>query len=494
MVLSPERRYVEASGARLGLWAWGSGELPLVFVNDPPTHLDLVLAERSYVDQLRRLGRFARVLSYDRRGMGTSDPLEAVPTLEREVADLEVVMDAAGLERATICGYGISGTPIAALFAATRPHRVDRLVLLGPLARGYDNPPWPPPITEEMMARLRDDLEDALAHWGEGRMLAVVAPVFDTPRNRQLFAMLERSSCSRAVARALTRIAAESDLTDVFASLRVPTLALIPPTSLDPTILEYAGGLISGAEIRHIAAAPRSSEIGDYWGPVFEAIELFMTGQRAAVSPTRTYAAVLFTDIVSSTEHAARMGDAAWRSTLLRHDGLLRDEVETAGGRVAHPTGDGALSVFDGPEQAVRCAKRIIEKVPALGIQVRAGVHVGDCEQVGQDLAGVTVHIGARVAARADADEILITEPTCALLAGSDFHFSARGEHELKGVPGKWRLSAVTPVAPHQLEANDTTRDLRAGDRAVLLAARRAPRLLQFLSSISLRGQRRTSS
>jgi class 3 adenylate cyclase len=305
--------------------------------------------------------------------------------------------------------------------------------------------------------------------------------------------MLERSTCSRAVARALTQAASRVDLTDVLPSLRVPTLVLVTHSVAHPVIHEHAAGLIPGAQLRHLQSPSRPTGLGDFWEPVVDEIEPFMTGHRRAAAPTRTYAVLLFTDIVSSTEHAARMGDAAWRSTLLHHDSLLLDEVEAAGGDVTHPTGDGALSASDGPEQAIRCATRIVDKVHALGIQVRAGVHVGECERVGQDLAGITVHVGARVAAKADADEILITEPTRALLAGSGFVFSTRGDHKLKGVPGSWPLSAVTATPPHHLQAKDTTRDLRASDRAVLLAARRAPRLLQVLGSLANRRLRKTS-
>jgi class 3 adenylate cyclase len=288
-------------------------------------------------------------------------------------------------------------------------------------------------------------------------------------------------------------VASRVDLTDVLPSLRVPTLVLVTRSVADPVVHEYAAGLIPGAQLRNLQSPPRPTGLGDFWEPVFDEFEPFMTGHRRAGAPTRTYAVLLFTDIVSSTERAARMGDAAWRLTLLRHNSLLLDEVEAAGGRVINTVGDGALSAFDGPEQAIRCATRIVDKVHTLGIQVRAGVHAGECERVGQDLAGITVHVGARVGAKADADEILITESTRALLAGSGFVFSARGDHELKGVPGSWPLAAVTTAAPHHLQATDTTRDLRASDRAVLLAARRAPRLLQVLGSLANRRLRKTT-
>jgi len=493
----PEQQYVDTDGGRLGFQTWGSGESGLVVVQAPPAHLDFLWTERSYVDQLRRLGSFARVVSYDRRGMGTSDPLDAVPTLEREVSDLEVVMDTVGFDRATIVGYGLS-TPIAALFAATRPHRVDRLGLLGPFARGWDTPAaWPSTTIEEAMAVGGHRVEEAIERWGDGLMLAVTAPDFDTPRNRRLFALLERCTCSQVAARALTQAASRVDMSDVLGGLRVPTLVLVPHSVthsvVDPVIHEHAAGLIPGAQVRHVQSPSRPTGMGDFWEPVFDEIEVFMTGHRRTAGPTRTYAVLLFTDIVSSTEHAARMGDAEWRSTLLRHNSLLLDEVEAAGGQVIDTIGDGALSAFEGPEQAIRCATRIVEKVHGLGIQVRAGVHAGECERVGQDLAGITVHVGARVGAKAGADEILITEPTRALLAGSGFVFAARGHHELKGVPGSWPLSAVTAAAPRHLQAKDTTRDLRIGDRAVLVTARRAPRVLQILGSVANRRLRKAS-
>lgn len=486
----PETRYVETDGARLGWITWGSGPSEVVLVPSLPSHLDLAWTDRSYADMLHRLGEFARVVMYDRRGTGTSDPLDATPTLEREAADLEAVMDAAGVTRATVCGYAVS-TAIAAFFAATRPHRTDRLALLGGFARGWNTPPpWPSPISEEMMARVGDAFNDAIDHWGEGRMLTVTAPDFDTPRNRRLFAMFERVTCSRAAARALIHATGNTDLTDVLPRLTMPTLMLVTRSVADPAIHEYAASLIPTAELRYLQPPSRPTGLGDLWEPVFDEIEMFVTGHRRAATRGRMYAAVLFTDVIASTEHAARMGDTEWRSTLLRHNSLLLDEVELAGGHVADFAGDGALSIFDGPEQAINCAAQVIDKVHELGVQIRAGVHAGECERVGDDVAGLAVHIGARVAAKAAADEILTTEQTRAVLAGSGFEFLPRGEHELKGVPGAWKLLAVARTPQRQLQPDETARELRAGDRAVLIAARRAPRLLQTVGSLANRRQR----
>lgn len=482
MQIPPPISYVERAGGDLAYQVFGEGSIDIVTVADPPSHLDLLWTDPGYVDVLLRLAGITRPIMYDRRGVGLSDPLEHVPTLEEEALDLEAVMDAAGSERAVVFGYGASNG-VAAYFAATRPERVTRLVLQAPTAAGWesDTEGWEP---EELEAARRA-LADALSHWGEGRFLDLWMPRIANPRSRRLWGMLERASASRAAARAIWRRATESDLTDVLPSVQAPTLVMRHEDNLIPTAaVARVADLIPFARYREVRyAGVRPIGVADYWIPMVDEIEEFITGTRGGEARQRTFATILFTDIVDSTAHAAMHGDTRWRELLADHDAVLAGLVDEEGGRLIKNVGDGSLSSFDGPVRAIRCAQRLSQAVEPMGVEIRAGVHAGDVERVGLDVAGIAVHVGARVQAAAEPGEVLVTAAARELSHGSGVEFHSRGGHELKGVPGEWDLYAVTGDRT-VLELTAESEPLRVSDRVVLAAARRAPGLLRGVAGM----------
>jgi class 3 adenylate cyclase len=335
---------------------------------------------------------------------------------------------------------------------------------------------------DERMHQAMMAWQDAIEHrWGEGRTLEVGARSIATDRAVRNWGMLERASASPAMARAVTQAALEVDLREVLPTIRVPTIVVAREGSMQPrAIPERVAERIPNAEFEwHPEAAPSGGFEG-FMTPFIDAIERLVTGGRTAHSAGRMLATVLFTDIVGSTERASAMGDAKWRNLLGRHEALLREHVESAGGRVVNTSGDGALSVFDGPARAIGCARAFGEAVRELGLEVRAGLHTGECESVGDDLAGLAVHIGARVSALASPGEVLVSRTVRDLVVGSGLGFRPRGSHTLKGVPGEWDLFALDDGRPTAVSVVPEPAQVRPSDRVVLSAARRAPALLRL--------------
>jgi class 3 adenylate cyclase len=433
-----------------------------------------------------RLARGRRIVFYDRRGTGLSDPLDGAPTLEGQALDLEAVIDRAGVERCVL--YGIAGScAIAAYFAATRPDRVDRLILFSPWSQDWfsDDNGWLP----EERAVVVEKLETALDRWGEGLLLEVAAPRLNTPRNRRLFGMLERASASRALARAAFGAAIRTDITSVLPAIQAPTLVLRHvDTQVPAAVVAKVAELIPEATLSEVDYAGEPHAMADFWMPANAEVDAWLTGATPGERVNTTFATLLFTDIVGSTELAARLGDAEWRSLLLRHDDLLRDLVDQEGGRLVKTIGDGSLTTFDGPVGAIRCADRLGKALDPLGLRLRAGIHSGECERVGLDFAGIAVHVAARVQAQADPGEILLTAASVDICQGSGFEFSGRGRAALKGVPGEWELFAVGAATDGvQLAAEPR---LRPADRALLATARRAPGVLRAASRLRLSRRR----
>ena len=484
MEIPPSVHFAERDGGSIAYEIFGDGTDHTVAISDVPSHLDLIWTDSSFVDVLSRWAVGRRVLMYDRRGTGLSDPLARPAALEDQALDLEAVLDAAEIERATLFGWAGS-VAVAAYYAATRPKRVERLILLFPWARRWDSayPGWPDEEREATRARL----DAALKRWGDGSMLAFMTPRLATPRNRRLFAMIERASASPPVARTFWDTALGVDLTEILPSVSVPTLVLHhPDTPVPLRVCREVAELVPAAQLREVDYVVEPHSMGDFWDPLLSASHEWLTGAPLADAPSRIVATLLFTDVVGSTERVAELGDAAWRALLARHDDLLRDEVESRGGRVVKNIGDGSLSIFDGPVQAVGCALSIRETMAALGLEIRAGVHTGECEQLGLDVAGLAVHVGARVEATAGPGEVLVTQTACDLAKGSGLAFAPRGSHSLKGVPGDWALFAAAqePAEPSALPPRAAP---RLGDRAVLATARRAPGLLRALGRIGRR-------
>jgi class 3 adenylate cyclase len=394
-----------------------------------------------FATPLERVTRYARLIRFDKRGTGLSDRGVGVPSLDERMEDLHAVMDAAGSERAAIVGIS-EGGPMGILFAATYPDRTTALVLNGSfarIARGPDQPfGYPPESVDEIV-------EGFSSSWGDGRSIANFFPsMADDPAVLEYMARLERNSASPGAVADIIQMVAEIDVRPVLPTISVPTLVI--HSTGDPVIPvengRYLAEHIPGARYLELDDDDHLA-IRDHAPSADDDIEEFLTGARPAMTTERILSTVLFTDIVGSTEHAVDLGDAKWRGVLDRHDELVRREVEHHRGREVKHTGDGFLAAFDGPARAVQCGLAVAEAARPLGIELRAGVHTGECERRGDDLGGIAVHTGARVAALAGPSEVLVTRTVKDLVAGSGLHFTDRGEHELKGVPDRWQIYAA---------------------------------------------------
>jgi class 3 adenylate cyclase len=363
------------------------------------------------------------------------------------------------------------------------PERVESLVLIAPWAVGLAAVEDTSMIVghDERMQQAMVSWQNVVEHhWGEGRTIEIIARSIATDRVKRNWGMLERASAAPAMIRAVTQAALEIDLREVLTAIQVPTIVVAREGSVQPrAIPEHVADLIPGAEFDWQPEARANDGVEGFMDPFIDAVERMVTGGRTTKRTQRILATVLFTDIVGSTERASVLGDQGWRDVLDHHEALLREHVAAAGGRVVKTIGDGSLSVFDGPARAIGCAHDFAEAARALDLDVRAGVHTGECEIVDDDVAGLAIHIGARVGALAGGGEVLVSRTVKDLVVGSGLEFNSRGTHEFKGLPGTWEVFALAvggtsmvPVAPEQPP-------VRTGDRIVLAAARRAPGLLR---------------
>jgi class 3 adenylate cyclase/pimeloyl-ACP methyl ester carboxylesterase len=441
--MPPQTRYARSGEVNIAYQVVGDGPFDLVFVPGFVSHLDLQWADPRIAHFLEKLASFSRLILFDKRGTGLSDPVAGPAPLEDRIDDVRAVMDAAGSERAALLGLS-EGGPMSVLFATTYPERTRALILCGTYATGTldpdDNPAgrrWP-----ENYERVRATLE----HWGEGRTLAIFAPSAEGERERIGRGIFERSAASPQMARTLIEMVVETEVRDLLPSVRVPTLVLHREDEFMP--VEGARDMaaqIPGARLVVLPGAYHIPFYGDADGYA-EEIEEFLTGARQAPISDRILTTVMFTDIVGSTERAAELGDARWRELVSRHDELMRAELERHRGREVKTMGDGFLATFDGPGRGIRCARATAEKVRSLDIDLRAGLHTGECELVGDDIAGMAVNIGARIGALAGAGEVVVSSTVKDLVVGSGISFSDRGIRQLKGVPGDWHLFAVEEV------------------------------------------------
>ena len=438
--MPPQTRYARSGEVNIAFQVVGDGPFDLVFVPGFVSHLDLQWADPRIARFLEKLASFARLILFDKRGTGLSDPVAGPAPLEDRMDDVRAVMDAAGSERAALLGLS-EGGPMSVLFATTYPGRTRALILCGTYGTGTldadDNPAgqrWP-----DNYARVRATLE----HWGEGHTLAIFAPSADSEPERIGRGIFERSAASPQMARTLIEMVVETEVRDLLPSVRVPTLVLHREDEFIP--VEGARDMaqqIPGARLVVLPGADHIPFYGDADGYA-EEIEEFLTGARQAPISDRILTTVMFTDIVGSTERAAVLGDARWRELVSRHDELMRAELERHRGREVKTMGDGFLATFDGPARGIRCARTTADKVRSLDIELRAGLHTGECELVGDDIAGMAVNIGARVGALAGAGEVVVSSTVKDLVVGSGISFSDRGICQLKGVPGEWHLFAV---------------------------------------------------
>ena len=439
-------RYVKSGTISIAYQVVGGGPLDLVWVPGYVSNLELVWEEPSYARFLDRLTAFARVILFDKRGTGLSDRVSStdLPTLEQRMDDVRAVMDQVGSERAALFGTS-EGGPMCAVFAATYPQRTTALVMYGGYATFVSDADYPWGWSRDTLDRRLQRLE---ALWADaGDTLAAWAPsVASDAAVRQWWSRFLRMSASPAAANALSRMNAEVDIRRVLPTIRVPTLVI---HRADDVLID-AGGSRFMAE--RIPGARYVEVPGTDHLPFWEHQELilgevgeFLTGVRPLPDPDRILATVLFTDIVRSTEHAATAGDQRWRDLLERHNILVRRALDRFYGREIDNPGDGFLATFDGPARAIRCAHAIREGVQALGLEIRAGLHAGECERIGDSVGGIAVHIGARVVNQARPGEILVSSTVKDLVAGSGITFRERGNHRLKGIPGTWRLFAASP-------------------------------------------------
>jgi class 3 adenylate cyclase len=392
----------------------------------------------------RRLSRFSRMIVFDKRGTGLSDRSAELPTLEERMDDVRAVMDAANCEKATVVGIS-EGGPMTLMFAATYPERVNALVLWCTFARMAWAPDYPHGIDVQQGERFCDQIEQS---WGHGRVWPLIS-VHDAPDDdalRRRFARFERNAATPAMAAAANRFGLHVDARHVLSAISAPTLVVhrIGDPLVGVQHGRYLAQSISGARLSEFPGDYHFSAI-DNDEDILDEIEEFVTGTRREHEIDRVLKTLLFIDIVGSTQRAVRMGDRRWRELLDAHDETVRRELERFGGREVDTSGDGFLASFDGPARAIRCALAISAKARASGFEIRAGLHTGECEVRGDDLAGVAVHTGARVGALAGPSEVLVTSTVRDLVSGSGLEFRDRGHHPLKGIPGEWQLLAVVP-------------------------------------------------
>lgn len=477
--MPPKTRYARNGEVNIAYQVLGDGPIDLLLVPGFTSHLDLVCGDPFYVAFVRRLTSFSRLITFDKRGTGLSDPVVGVPPLEQRMEDVHAVLDAAESRRAALLGFS-EGGPMSILFAATYPERTEALILYGTFAKGRPDAEQEGVMGELDLPRLLDAVTN---HWGDGSSLDLFMPSMAArgDKEREKRGVYERASASPSLAAAVLQAALEIDVTDVLSSVHVPTLVIHRTNDVIPVSGgRFLAQRIPGARLAELPGEDHVPWIGDS-DSVLDEIEGFLTGARHTRTVDRMLATVLFTDIVQSTETAAQLGDDRWRQVLEAHDRLVREQLSAYGGREVKHTGDGFLATFDGPAKAVRCACAIRDGIAeSLGISVRIGLHTGECEVIGDDLAGLAVHIGARISALAQPNEVLVSRTIRDLVVGSEIAFSDRGIHQLKGAPGEWRLLAVADSAADSLVGTRTAPPSRSrGERVVLTMARRAPWLLR---------------
>lgn len=439
MTKLPETQYTQSGEVSIAYQVVGDGPLDIILAPGAFSHLEVMWEEPTWVRFVERLASFGRLMIFDKRGTGMSDRATDVATLEVRMDDMRAVMDAAGSKRAAVIGVSEGGA-MSALFAATYPERTSALVLCG--AFSYDDEGFTPEQFQEYTDQIRRE-------WGSEAYVRKTLPryapsVAEDERFIRWWARLSRLGLSPGSRLALTRMNEEIDIRPILPSIRVPTLVL---HRTDDRLIplwqgRYLAEHIPGAKWVELPGPDHIPWVGDV-GSLLDEIEDFLTGERHDPEHDRLLATVLFTDIVGSTEHAHKLGDRNWHDLLNQHHALVRNEFARFRGLEIDTTGDGFFATFDGPARAIRCAVAISDVVQRLGIQVRAGLHTGECELMGEKVGGIAVHIGARVMACSGGNEVLVSSTVKDLVAGSGIKFEDRGIHTLKGVPEKWHLYAI---------------------------------------------------
>jgi pimeloyl-ACP methyl ester carboxylesterase len=442
----PTTRYARSGELNVAYQVLGSGPPDLVYIPGWVTNIEVMWEDPNLAGFMRRLSSFSRLITFDKRGIGLSDPvpLGELPGLNERVDDLEAVMDAAGVVKPTVFAHSGGGTTAIA-YAVRHPERVDRLILFGSYARRLwsEDYPWAP-TAEERAA----ESEGYAESWADpARVAEYYAPsrADEAAFIRWLGRWLRLSASPRAAA-ALNDASTAIDVRDLLADVKAPTLLLYRLEDRDVKIEEgrYLASKIPNARLVELHGSDHYFYAGDT-EPILREIEEFVTGFRSGSSPDQVLGTVLFTDIVQSTDRASAMGNRRWRDLIDRHNAVIRSELARWRGNEVVTTGDGFFATFDSPADAIRCALRLVEAVAVLGIEIRCGIHTGVLEIMEDDLTGLAVNIGSRIADLAGPGEVLVSRTVRDLVAGADFHLENRGEHQLKGVPDSWGVFAVIP-------------------------------------------------
>jgi pimeloyl-ACP methyl ester carboxylesterase len=442
MTAIPTTKYARSGDVHIAYQMVGEGSQNLVLVPGWVSHLEYAWEDPSFSRFLLRLASFSRLILLDRRGTGLSDRVNELPTLEQRMDDVRAVMDAAGAEQAAL--FGISeGGPMSLMFAATYPARTSALVLYGTFALMLRAPDYPIGMPAEALEKFLERVEES---WGTGSLSADhFAPSHANDEAfRRSWARFEQLAVSPSGIKTLLRMHHENDARHTLPVIRVPTL--IDQREGDRVSrvegARYIAERIQGAKYVELPGPDHFPWVGDT-DAVLDEVEQFLTGVRRGPEPDRVLATVMFTDIVGSTERAVALGDRRWRDLLNRHHAVVREQLTRFRGREIDTAGDGFLAAFDGPARGVRCAGAIVREVRRLGLEIRAGLHTGECEILGDKLSGIALHTGARVASLAGAGEVLLSGTVKDLVAGSGITFEDRGVKILKGLPGEWHLYAV---------------------------------------------------
>lgn len=440
MAIIPPTRYVKSDDVHVAYQVLGDGPIDLLFVPGFVSHMEAAWQNPDASAFLQQLASFCRLILFDKRGTGMSDHGSQIFTLEQRMHDVQAILDAVGSQRAALLGVS-EGGPMSLLYAATYPARTSALVLYGSYAKRSWAPDYPFGWKDEQWDQFLTNIE---RNWGtpQGISIATWAPsLADNPNAAERLASYFRAAASPGAATAIMKMNREIDVRHILPAIRTPTMILhrVGDRVSEIGHAHYMAQHIPDAKLVELPGSDHTFWI-DGGRDLLAHIEQFLTGKQPAYQPERLLATVLFVDIVSSTDRAAQLGDKSWRNLLQEFYLKVREVLQQYRGQEINTSGDGFLAAFDGPARAIRCADAIRAAVRSLGLEVRCGLHTGECERVGNDLAGIAVHIGARVAGLADPGEVLVSQTVRDLVAGSGLAFEARGVHVLKGVPSEWRL------------------------------------------------------
>ncbi len=512
----PETSYAPCGDLSLAYQVFGDGPIELVFVGSFVSHVELCWTVPEFEAFLERLSTFCRIVLFDKAGVGLSDPVPQVRTLDDRASEIEAVMDAVGFERAVLFGSS-EGGPASIFFAAQRPQRTRALILTGTFSyfgfAGWDDFERDP---TELRARLMPELGEAYtpsakqlarwqawgraarSAWGSGEALKALLP---SVRSLRQLATVERMSASPGMARATLEAVFRIDVRPILPTISTPVLVIHARDDVVPVQQgRYIADHICGARLLEVDGNDHVPWLNDP-DKILTGVEEFLTGSEAAPSQSRrALRTVLFTDMVSSTERAAATGDERWRVVLQRFGEITAKHTQRFGGTVVKSTGDGHLATFDGPTQAIRCAEALRAEAETMSIEIRAGIHTGECELLDTDIGGIAVHIAARILGQAGAGEIVVSRTVRDLVVGSGTGFEDRGSFELRGVPGTWQLLTVNRHGPRpgSAEADLTSTPtpgprtaMRRSDHAVAVMARRTPWILRGIAQLTAAARRR---